>query len=439
MSDIHLPLSQKRVAFSGKLGGVSKREAERLVKNCGGVSVLLSSDEIDLVVLGADELPMAHQQEFLNDRLRGLVRRGQLEVIDESQFWTRLGFNDYDTEPHEDHGDPNDTSDLANQNPQSGTDVQRLYTPAMVAELIKVTVADVRKWFRHGLIKPCKEIHRLPYFDFQEVSTARRLAELVEGGASPTMIRRRLEEIAEYLPQFERPLAQLSIIVEGKNFLLRQDNGIVEPNGQIRLDFSAPTDATLDGSNSLDEESAEEESNFDHSMSIAFPIDDVPDSEPDLSKWSNEELVDLACSFENEGKLNESIEIYRTALFAHGPSAEVNFQLAELLYRVGQLEAARERYYSTIELDEEFVEARANLGCVLTELGQDELAVAAFLGAIELHAHFPDVHFHLARTLDRLKRTEEAEIHWREFLKMSPDNSWAAEARERLRIETVSP
>ena len=59
------------------------------------------------------------------------------------------------------------------------------------------------------------------------------------------------------------------------------------------------------------------------------------------------------------------------------------------------------------------------------------LQVAAFQGAIEFHAHFPDVHFHLARTLDRLKRTDEAEVHWRQFLKMSPDNSWAAEACEK--------
>lgn len=429
MSDHHLPLSQKRVAFSGKLGGVSKREAERLVKNCGGVSVPLSSEEIDWVVLGADELPMAHQQELLNDRLRGLARCGKLEVIDESQFWERLGFDGSDSENANDDG-----SDHAKQNSWNGTDVQRLYTPAMVAELLKVSVADVRKWFRHGLIKPCKEIHRLPYFDFQEVSTARRLAELVEGGASPTMIRRKLEQLSEYLPQFERPLAQLSIIVEGKHILLRQDSGVVEPNGQIRLDFSEQTEAIFD-----DAEASEEESDFDQSISIAFPIDDISESEPELSKRSLEDLIELACSYEDDGLLDESIEIYRAALFAHGPRAEVNFQLAELLYRVGQLEAARERYYSTIELDEEFVEARANLGCVLTELGQDELAVAAFQGAIELHAHFPDVHFHLGRTLDRLKRTDEAEIHWREFLKMSPDNSWAAEARERLRIETFQP
>ena len=41
---------------------------------------------------------------------------------------------------------------------------------------------------------------------------------------------------------------------------------------------------------------------------------------------------------------------------------EVSFQLAELLYWLGDISAARERYFMTIELDEHFVEARANLG-----------------------------------------------------------------------------
>ena len=63
-----------------------------------------------------------------------------------------------------------------------------------------------------------------------------------------------------------------------------------------------------------------------------------------------------------------------------GPSAEACFALAELLYRVGDVSAARERYYMALELDEDYVEARANLGCVLAEQGQPDLAVAAFQG-----------------------------------------------------------
>ena len=82
-------------------------------------------------------------------------------------------------------------------------------------------------------------------------------------------------------------------------------------------------------------------------------------------------------------------------------TAEDHFSLAELLYRCGDLAAARERYYAAIELDENYVEARANLGCVLAEQGEHALAEAAFRGALEYHADFADAHFHLARLLDR--------------------------------------
>ncbi|MEE2640319.1 MAG: MerR family transcriptional regulator [Planctomycetota bacterium] len=397
------PLQSKTVAFCGKLGGVSQREANRLVKNCGGTPAEMDHPEVNLVVLGAEELPLAQKKELLNEGLRSRVRSGALEVISETQLWERLGFVDQESE------------------------YQRLYTPAMVADLLDVPVACIRKWHRHGLIRPLREFHRLPYFDFQEVNTARRLAELVEGGASPSQIKKNLEQLSEYLPEIERPLAQLSVIIEGKRVLLRQDEGVVEPNGQIRFDFEG-VDSTV--------ETGEE---FDEEVSLTFPLG-ITDENPDVdySGWSFEDLVDTACQLEDDGNLPQAIEVYRSLLISHGPRAEINFQLAELLYRSGEIEAARERYYATIELDEAFVEARANLGCVLTELGHDELAVSAFQGALEFHTQFPDVHFHLARTLDRLKRGEEAEHHWREFLKMYPESSWAAEARERLKIRPVS-
>jgi tetratricopeptide (TPR) repeat protein len=88
-----------------------------------------------------------------------------------------------------------------------------------------------------------------------------------------------------------------------------------------------------------------------------------------------------------------------------------------------------------IELDEDYVEARANLGCVLAETGQRELAVAAFEGALRYHADYADVHYHLARTLDELGRRDEAEVYWHAFLSMAPDSPWAHEAQQRLASE----
>jgi tetratricopeptide (TPR) repeat protein len=106
--------------------------------------------------------------------------------------------------------------------------------------------------------------------------------------------------------------------------------------------------------------------------------------------------------------------------------------LAELLYQVHDLSAARERYYTAIELDEDYVEARANLGCVLAELGDTDMAIAAFEGALLYHDDYADVHYHLGRILDEAGRAEEAESHWRSFLRLSPTSPWAEEARDRL-------
>ena len=141
----------------------------------------------------------------------------------------------------------------------------------------------------------------------------------------------------------------------------------------------------------------------------------------------------LAAELEEDGQLAAAAEMYRAAMAAAGPKAEICFQVAELLYRQGDLAGARERYYMAIELDEDYVEARANLGCVLAETGQRELAVAAFEGALRYHPDYADVHYHLARTLDEMHERPRAEEHWRAFVAQAPDSPWADEARGRLK------
>jgi tetratricopeptide (TPR) repeat protein len=77
-----------------------------------------------------------------------------------------------------------------------------------------------------------------------------------------------------------------------------------------------------------------------------------------------------------------------------------------------------------IELDENFVEARANLGCLLAEQGQLDLAVAALEGALACHVDYADAHYHLARLLDDAGRSEDAAAHWRRYAELSPTSPW---------------
>jgi tetratricopeptide (TPR) repeat protein len=297
----------------------------------------------------------------------------------------------------------------------------------MLADLLKVSVATIRRWHRRGLIVPVREVHRLPYFDFQEVATARRLAELVAGGASPAAIEKQLAELSRFVPEVERPLAQLSVIVEGQQLLLRQGEGLIEPGGQMRIDFESleKTSAADDPSKEDDQQHATVPLAASHNLGGAHA--DLADTPADM--------LQQASHWEDVGRLDLAIELYRAALAAGGPKPEVCFQLAELLYRVGDVTAARERYYMAIEMDEDYVEARANLGCILAETGQTDLAVAAFLGALRFHPDYPDVHYHLARALDELGRTEEATEYWRTFLELAPGSPWADEAHDRLGID----
>jgi tetratricopeptide (TPR) repeat protein len=393
-------LQSKRVAFVGKLASMSKRAAGRLAREHGAVVIDKPGPSVDLIVVGEEGCPplaAMDQDEWFGPSVQEAIEHNTMELITETQLWQRIGLVEAEQEIH------------------------RLYTPAMLAELAGVDLAVIRRWHRRGLIQPVREVRKLAYFDFQDVATAKGLAKLLASGISPTAIERKLQGLRRFLPGVERPLAQLSVIVQGKEILLRQGDGLVEPGGQLRFDFQA--------------------TGFDAAPGEPWPADE-PDSRPVVSfldrsgpadpARSPRELCRMAETLEEAGDLAGAAEMYRAAMAAGGPSAEICFRVAELLYRLGELGGARERYYMAIELDEDYVEARANLGCVLAEGGQFDLALAAFGGALACHPDYADVHYHMARLLEELGRAGEASGHWRAFLDLAPDSPWADEARGRL-------
>lgn len=393
-------LQGKLVAFVGRLASMPRREAGQLIRRHGGTVAERPSPAVHVIVLGEEELPLPVEGEgddWLDADTRQAAERGQIEIVSETQLFQRLG--------------------MVEQTP----DIHRLYTPAMLAELLKVPVSVIRRWHRRGLIVPAREVRRLPYFDFQEVATARRLTEMLAAGVSPRVIEKKLAALTRYVPDVSRPLAQLSIIIEGKEILLRQGDGLVEPGGQLRFDFAA-----ADGSQ--DRPPAGE--NAAAGGGTLLPLSGRPGEVGPPA--SPREMCRMAAELEEAGRLEPAAEMFRAALAAGGPTAEICFQLAELLYRQGDLAGARERYYMAVELDEDYVEARANLGCVLAETGRRDLAMAAFEGALAYHPDYADVHYHLARCLDDLDRAGEAQNHWRAFLSLAPDSPWADEARRRL-------
>lgn len=393
-NSLDLPaIVNRKIGFVGRLAGMNRKELRTLVRERGGVYCELTDPLIELVILGEDGLS---QEEFHQqyDALSTRNAKGNLDLLTETQFWQMLGLVD------QEHG------------------ARRLYTPAMLADLLGVSIKTIRRWHRRGLIKPTRRVHNLPYFDFQEVASARKIAELVSSGASQSVIEAKLKQLIDQFPDSQRPLSQFSIIAEGRHILLREGDGLIEPGGQQRFNFDLK-------SNALTSTSSES----------VFAIETAR-VDRDIEKLkSPDDFMQLANDLEDLDEIDSACEVYRSMMLAFGATADACFRLAENLFQLGDLTAARERYYSAIELDQHLVEARASLGCVLAELGKPDLAISAFEGALEHHPEYADVMYHLAQQLDTVGREDEAARHWQNFLNLAPKSPWADEARDRLGIE----
>ena len=124
-----MALADRFVAFLGRLGGFTRREAQALIRQHGGIPVEPTEARLNLVIIGADELSLS-SDDLLDQALIEKATRGELEVINETQLLQRLGL--VEDRPH----------------------VQQHYTPAMLAELLGVPTATIRRWHRKRLIMP---------------------------------------------------------------------------------------------------------------------------------------------------------------------------------------------------------------------------------------------------------------------------------------------
>jgi hypothetical protein len=93
---------------------------------------------------------------------------------------------------------------------------------------------------RTGLIEPVEVVHRLAYFEFREVASAKSLCDLTATGVTTQRIRESLEQLRNRLPGIETPLNQFTVLEENGRLLVRlDDDTLAEPSGQLQFDFLA--------------------------------------------------------------------------------------------------------------------------------------------------------------------------------------------------------
>lgn len=379
-------LQGKQVCVTGRLASMTRAEATHLIETHGGAVSASVTQKTDYIIVGQDGGPLDRSGRLTAklEQARKLHQAGQtIAILPEEELLARLGLE-----------------------ADAGV-IHRLYSTTQLCKILRVAGERIRAWLKAGLIQPAEIRHGIAYFDYRQVSWAKTLSELADAGVKPDQIRKSLEQLKKWLPDASQPLDQLVLLEENGELLIRLENGqLAEPTGQPRFDFRDEPEA---------------------------------DAHPHLSLTkgrdrdrSAEEWFTLGSDRETASRWVEAAEAYRQALLVGGPNAVVSFNLANVLYALGQKEMAAERFRQAIEIDPQSAGAWNNLGVVLSELGQVAEAVRSFEKVLELDPHFADVHYNLADALEQLGHTTEAKPHWQLYLRNEPAGPWADYARKRL-------
>ena len=441
-----LPLSGECVAFTGTLASMTHRDASDLTETHGGRAVHSVSGVVTMLVVGEEGWPLEEDGEA-SQKLRQVTQMitdgADIRIVAESDWLHLIGLNERRDE------------------------IKRSYTSAMLSQLLDVPVGLIRRWARIGLIRPVRRVCRLLYFEYREVASAQRLAKLLDEGVGPETLERSLSELSQTLAGTDRSLAQLNLLVQDENVLLRDAHGVVNPRtGQRLLDFDSagpelkvhhPGEATPSDhfSGELSDSGAQVED--DHPVSISFAEARMRMDDRGMDEWKADEWFHEGCRLSEESAFEAAVNAFRNclsllasehAMMPPGEShnfamdsfpdpADVHFHLADALYRFGKTEAAIERYYCAIEFAPDFIEAWTQLGCLQTECNDWLRAEEALLTAISIHDSNPDALLHYAQLLEQMKRTEDALAYWKQYLQHDSRGPWADHARKRLEEATL--
>jgi tetratricopeptide (TPR) repeat protein len=331
------------------------------------------------LVIGEGQIPL--DEDARPPRALEKARRLQalgypIEILSEHEFWTRFGILGY-AEP-----------------------VRRLYTIGQLTQVIFVKRDLIRYWLRAGLVCPVEIVHRLAFFDFAQVQSAKTLCDLTKRGISTSRIRASLEQLRRWLPNLGASLSQLTLLEDSGRLLVRYGEcGLMESTGQLQLDFGTNGETT--------------------SVSWSHDI-------------TSDELFDEALEHHDNGRCEEAAALYLRAIELDPKDPVLYFNLANVQYEQDLLDDSCATYLAATQLDPQYVEAWNALGCVLSQMGRSKEAVVAFRRAIELVPDYGDAHFNLASELEQIGEFASANRHWRRYVELDKSGPWAETAREHL-------
>jgi tetratricopeptide (TPR) repeat protein len=246
-------------------------------------------------------------------------------------------------------------------------------------------------------------------YTFRDLVALRVARTLLDQGVTVRRIRRALDTLRRLEPASEAPLAELRVTVRDGEIFFERDARLLEPSGQIVMEFS--------------EKGLAEEARVSALRGLVRPL-----ARPDGGEA--ERWFELASELDGDpAQWVQAVDAYqRVTTLAPDHGAAWN-NLGLLQHRMGRHEDARRHYEVALAADPTLAEAAYNLGSLHDDLGDPPRATLWYRRALDIRPDYADAHFNLASTLERAGDGQGARRHWTRYLELDPDSPWAEIAR----------
>lgn len=395
-------LQGKNVAITGRLASLTREEAARSIRECGGEYVTSVDEQTDLVVVGRDGFPVGADGRLGRNlrAARELAQRGlSIEIVPEEVFLRRVGLGEKEEAIHQ------------------------LYSTAQLSRILQVTESKIRTWVRRGVITPARQDKQVSYFDFRQVSMAKVVNDLDRSGVPVARIQRSLEQLEGWLPGITDAVApSMQLLQREGQLLVRLDDGhLADARGQLQFDFGSTARAEPPAPASPTPAPVP-------TPGLVPSPAKSPARAPSATDWFR-----AGIEHEEKERWSAAAAAYERALTAGELSPEIRYNLGNVRCQLGEYAEAVAQFREAVRFDPGLVEAWSNLGIALSELGQWDESIAAFRQALRIAPMYADAHYNLAETLAQQGKIADAERHWQAYLDQDPHSAWAREVRKRLR------
>jgi Flp pilus assembly protein TadD len=286
--------------------------------------------------------------------------------------------------------------------------VTDVFSAREVAKLLSMTETRLRTLDRARVVSPSGTRQGRRAYTFQDL-IALRATLLLAKDVKLREVARAIGALKQTLPKVTRPLQELRIVSDGRRVVVRAQDGAFEPvTGQMVLDFQ-----------------------------VRGLRDDVvrvlrPETPSARARTAYDLYAKASALDEDPATYDEAEALYRRATELDPQLAIAHTNLGNIRFRRGDDQGAEELYLRALTIDAGQPEAHYNLGYVMLERGDAERAVKYFETAIRRDARFGDAHFNLAMALEQLGDRARARVHWRRYLELEPQGTWAEIARQHL-------